>query len=89
MRDKLCLVGGLDSSRIMTFGSPDEVEAHVKDQIIKATTLDGETMNGGYIPGPSHDLLDTPLANVDCVVQTIAQCGKYPLNWIKKYKKNL
>lgn len=81
VRDKMCLIGGIDSSRIMTFGTPDEVEAHVKAQIIAATTLDGETMNGGYITGPSHDLLDTPLANVERTVHAIAKYGKYPLNW--------
>jgi uroporphyrinogen-III decarboxylase len=81
VRDKMCLIGGIDSSRIMTFGTPDEVEEHVKSQIIAATTLDGETMNGGYIPGPAHDLLDTPLANVDRTVQAIAKYGKYPLDW--------
>ncbi|MHA1519828.1 MAG: uroporphyrinogen decarboxylase family protein [Promethearchaeota archaeon] len=82
VRDKMCLIGGIDSSRIMTFGTPDEVEDHVKSQIRKATTLDGETMNGGYIPGPAHDLLDTPLLNVETVVQSIAKYGKYPLNWL-------
>jgi uroporphyrinogen-III decarboxylase len=82
IRDKMCLLGGIDSSRIMTFGTPDEVEAHVKAQIIAATTLDGETMEGGYIPGPAHDLLDTPLINVDRTVQSIAKYGKYPLKWI-------
>jgi uroporphyrinogen decarboxylase len=82
IRDKMCLVGGIDTSRILTFGTPDEVEAHVKSQMIKATTLDGETMDGGYIPGGSHDLLDTPLVNVDRAVQSIAKYGKYPLDWI-------
>lgn len=81
VRDKLCLIGGIDSSRVMTFGTPDEMEAHVKSQIIAATTLDGETMEGGYIPGPAHDLLDTPLVNVERTVHAIAKYGKYPLNW--------
>ena len=81
VRYKMCLIGGIDSSRIMSFGTPDEVEAHVKSQIKAATTLDGETMNGGYIPGPAHDLLDTPLANVERAVHAIAKYGKYPLNW--------
>jgi uroporphyrinogen-III decarboxylase len=84
VRDKMCLISGLDTSRILTFGSPDEVEAHVKSQIIKATVLDGDIMEGGYIPGGSHDLLDTPLINIDRAVQSIAKYGKYPLNWIKK-----
>ncbi|MHA1110859.1 MAG: uroporphyrinogen decarboxylase family protein [Promethearchaeota archaeon] len=81
VRDKMCLIGGIDSSRIMTFSTPDEVEAHVKSQMIAATTLDGEPMNGGYIPGPAHDLLDTPLANVERTVHAIAKYGKYPLKW--------
>lgn len=87
VRDKMCLIGGLDTSRILTFDPPDAVEAHVKSQIIKATTLDGVIMDGGYIPGGSHDLLDTPLVNVDRAVQCIAKYGKYPLDWMASEPK--
>jgi uroporphyrinogen-III decarboxylase len=79
VRDKLCLIGGIDSSRVMTFGTPAECDAHAKAQIKKATTLDGTPMDTAYIPGPAHDLLDTPLANVQAVIAAIAKYGKCPL----------
>jgi hypothetical protein len=74
VRDKMCLIGGIDSSRVMSFGRPADCEAHVKEQIAKATTLDGEKFFTGYIPGAAHNLLDTPLVNVQ---STIAAIGKY------------
>ncbi len=80
VKDKMCLVGGIDSSRVMTFGTPKECEEHVKEKMRKATTLDGETMAGGYIPGPAHNLIDTPMENVRTVIAAIAKYGVYPLN---------
>ena len=77
--NKMCLVGGIDSSRVMTFGSPEQCEEHVKTQINKATLLDGERIDGGYIPGPAHNLIDTPMENVRTVIDAIAKYGKYPL----------
>lgn len=81
VRNKMCLVGGIDSSRVMTFGTPSECEAHVKEQMRNATFLDGEPMKGGYIPGPAHNLIDTPMENVRAVIKAIAKYGKYPLNF--------
>jgi Uroporphyrinogen decarboxylase (URO-D) len=80
VRDKMCLIGGIDSSRVMTFGTPEECDAHVKQKIIDATTLDGESMNTGYIPGPAHDLLDTPMKNVQAVIKAIGKYCKCPIN---------
>nr|MDO8111069.1 uroporphyrinogen decarboxylase family protein [Candidatus Sigynarchaeota archaeon] len=74
VRDKMCLIGGIDSSRVMTFDTPAECDAHVKKQIKNATWLDGASLDSGYIPGPAHDLLDTPFANVQAVIKAI---GKY------------
>lgn len=79
VRDKMCLVGGIDTSRVLSFGTPAECEVHVKAQIAAATTLDGDVMDGGYIPGPSHNLMNVPLANVQAVIHAIATHGKYPL----------
>jgi uroporphyrinogen-III decarboxylase len=81
VRDKMCLIGGIDSSRVMSFGTPEDCINHTKEQIKKATTLDGTTMNGGYIPGPAHDLIDIPMANMQAVIASIAKFGKYPLSY--------
>ncbi len=79
VRDNMCLIGGLDSSRIMTFGTPQECKQHVKKQIQAAKTLNGEIIPGGYIPGPAHDLLDTPLENVNAIRNAISKNCSYPL----------
>lgn len=79
VRDKMCLIGGIDSSRVMTFGSTADCISHVKKQMDAATMLDGERMNGGYIPGPAHNLINTPMDNVKAVRDAIAKYGKYPL----------
>jgi len=81
VRDKLCLIGGIDSSRIMTFGTPEQCDAHVKQQATNATMLDGTSMDTGYIPGPAHDLLDTPLANVQAVIHAIGKYCPCPLQF--------
>ena len=75
VRDKMCLIGGIDSSRVMSFGTPEECDAHTKEQIKNATTLDGEIMDGGYIPGPAHDLIDIPMVNMQAVIKAIAKYG--------------
>jgi uroporphyrinogen-III decarboxylase len=80
VRDEMCLIGGIDSSRVMTYGTPKECDVHVRQKIIDGVTLDGESMNTGYIPGPAHDLLDTPLANVLAVVNAIGKYGRCSIN---------
>jgi uroporphyrinogen-III decarboxylase len=78
---RMCLVGGLDSSVVMTFGTPVQCVAHVRDQMRAATTLDGDPIDGGYIPGPAHNLIDTPMENVRAVRDAIAKYGAYPLDF--------
>jgi hypothetical protein len=80
VRDKMCLIGGIDTSRILTFGTPEECIEHTKQQIKNATYLDGECINTGYVPGGAHDLLDTPLANIDACIRTIAKYCECPIN---------
>ena len=76
VKDKMCLIGGIDTSRILSFGTPGECTHHVKSQIDAATNFDGEKLNGGYIPGPSHKLLDVPLENVKAVIDAIQKFGE-------------
>jgi uroporphyrinogen-III decarboxylase len=79
VRDKMALVGGIDSSRVLTFGTPKDVDDHVRTQIHAATHLDGVLMNGGYIAGPTHVLINTPLTNIEAMIHGIAKYGKYPI----------
>ena len=51
--------GGVDEQKILPFGTPEDVEAEVRQRI---SQLNG---NGGYILGPSHNMqYDTSVDNV-------------------------
>lgn len=73
--DQLVLVGGIDSSRELAFGTPASVERHVKHQ------LRAMAPGGGYIPGPAHDFVDAPLDNVLAMRDALYRWGTYPLRW--------
>ncbi|MHA1372286.1 MAG: uroporphyrinogen decarboxylase family protein [Promethearchaeota archaeon] len=72
--DKIILVGGIDSSRELTFGDPKSVENHVKAQIRKMAA------GGGYIAGPAHDYLRVPLENAIAMRDAVWKWGKYPVD---------
>ncbi len=69
--DKMTFVGGMDSTRTLSFGSVDEVVADVKRCL--AAGMPG----GGYIAGPSHRIIDCPPENVAALKATIAKHGRY------------
>ena len=73
--DKLCFLGGLDSSGVLVFGTPQEVEENVKE-CIKAAAK-----GGGYFIGPSHDILNVPWENVLAMRAAIEKYRKYPLDF--------
>jgi uroporphyrinogen decarboxylase len=55
--NQLFFVGGIDSSRELTFGTPESVTRHMQRQIRVLG------VNGGYMPGSAHDLLNVSLDN--------------------------
>lgn len=69
--DDLILIGGIDSSRELTFGNKQSIEAHVKEQFEKMGK------DGGYIAGPAHDYLKVPLENAIAMRDAIYKLGKY------------
>ena len=71
--DKLCFMGGLDSSGILTYGTPKDVEENVRN------TIKGAGKGGGYFVGPSHDILNMPWENVLAMRAAIEKYRKYPL----------
>jgi len=73
--DRLCLLGGLDSSRIFNFGTVKEVEEEVKRGIKTAAP------GGGYFVGPSHNILNMPWENILTMRSAIEKYRKYPLNF--------
>ncbi|TXT62387.1 MAG: Methylated-thiol--coenzyme M methyltransferase [Promethearchaeota archaeon] len=72
--DKICFMGGLDSSGILTFGTPEQVFEHVKN------TLKIGGKGGGYFVGPSHDILNIPWENILAMRSAIEKYRDYPFN---------
>lgn len=72
--DRLSFLGGMDASRILSFGSPKEVEEEVK-RCIQAAGI-----GGGYFAGPSHNILNVPWENILAFRAAIEKYRKYPLN---------
>jgi uroporphyrinogen decarboxylase len=72
--DKICFMGGLDSSGVLTFGTPQDVEFNVRN------CLKAAGYGGGYIIGPSHDILNMPWENILAMRAAIEKYRKYPLS---------
>lgn len=73
--DRLCFMGGMDSSRVLNFGTPKDVEEEVK-RCIKAAGS-----GGGYFAGPSHNILHMPWKNISAFRVAIEKYRKYPLKF--------
>ncbi|MCJ7651623.1 MAG: hypothetical protein MUP85_23695 [Candidatus Lokiarchaeota archaeon] len=71
--DRLCFMGGLDSSGVLTHGTPQDVDENVRSTIKKAGK------GGGDFVGPSHDILNMPWDNVLAMRAAIEKYRKYPL----------
>ncbi len=72
--DKISFMGGIDSSRILNFGTLDDIVQEVK-RCVKAAGH-----NGGYFVGPSHNILTTPWENIKVLRNAIEKYRKYPIN---------
>lgn len=73
--DKICFMGGLDSSGVLTFGTTQDVENNVK------SCLKNAGKGGGYVIGPSHDILNMPWENIIAMKAAIEKYRKYPLEF--------
>ncbi|MHA1490251.1 MAG: uroporphyrinogen decarboxylase family protein [Promethearchaeota archaeon] len=71
--ERLSFMGGMDSSRVLNFGTPKDVEEEVK-RCIKAAAH-----GGGYFAGPSHNILNVPWENILAFRAAIEKYRKYPL----------
>jgi len=73
--DKLCLIGNIDLHYTLTRGSPEEVDAEVKERILAAGP------NGGYIISSAMTLTDyCKPENVFALSKAVQAYGEYPLN---------
>lgn len=73
--DEIAFMGGMDSSRVLNFGKPDQIEEEVKRCILAA----GE--GGGYFAGPSHNILNSPWNNVLVFREALMKHRNYPLKF--------
>ncbi|MCS7224850.1 MAG: hypothetical protein NZ959_09890 [Armatimonadetes bacterium] len=89
--DRLCLVGNVDCSFVLTFGTEEDVAEAVKETIAKASP------NGGHILASSNSIHPGVLPrNYRVMVDTAKEFGRYPIdpeliqsyahkNYISKY----
>ncbi len=73
--DKLTFHGGVDIQQVLPFGTPEEIDAEVRERI----TSMGQS--GGYILAPAHNVqADVPPANVVRMCKAAKEFGGYPLS---------
>ncbi len=71
-RGKTTLMGALDPSGVMALGTPEAVEAETRRHLAHLSE------GGGYILAPGCSLpYETPLENVDVLVETVRAHGSY------------
>ena len=71
--DKICLVGNIDVSHLLPFGTPQEVEKSVKRAISAAAP------GGGYMLGSGHMINDAcKPENFLSMINAGKKYGKYP-----------
>ena len=72
--DRLAFCGGIDTQKVLPFGSPEDVRAEVRRRIRDLAP------GGGYIAAAVHCLQpDVPMENVLAMCDEVVKAGKYPL----------
>lgn len=72
--DRLCLIGNIDLGYTLTLGTPQEVEAEVKERI--RTLAPG----GGYCVSSSNSITEyVPLENFRAMIEATFRYGRYPI----------
>lgn len=70
----LCLIGNIDLGGCLTRGTPEEVEAQVRQRIRELAP------GGGYMVGSSNSVTSyVPLANFRAMVEATRKWGTYPI----------
>ncbi|MBC8450002.1 MAG: hypothetical protein H8D78_19890 [Chloroflexi bacterium] len=72
--DNLVFWGGIDTQQVLPFGTPDDVQAEVKQRIAELAP------SGGYVLASVHNIeADVPGENVWAMFQAGRRYGRYPL----------
>ncbi|MHC1585075.1 MAG: uroporphyrinogen decarboxylase family protein, partial [Candidatus Syntropharchaeia archaeon] len=73
--DRIPLIGGVDQTRTLLYGTPEQVEAECIDAIQKAGP------GGGFVLAPGCELsFETPDENIAAMVNAARKYGTYPLS---------
>lgn len=73
--DRLSFCGGIDTQRVLPFGTPDNVRREVRQRIKDLAP------GGGYICAAVHCIQpDVPLENVFAMFDEVAKAGDYPIS---------
>ena len=72
--DKVCLLGNIEIGEILTLGTPEDVDAEVRQKI--RTLAPG----GGYTVGSSNTVAHyVKLENFKAMIEATRKYGKYPI----------
>jgi uroporphyrinogen decarboxylase len=70
--NRFCIIGNIDSTRTLPFGTPEDVAAEVREAIEIAAP------GGGYVLASDHSLHDgIPVENIRAMFRTGTECGGY------------
>jgi len=72
--NQICLVGNINASETLPYGSPEEVEQEVIEALRVAAP------GGGYVMASDHSLhCGIPVPNIMTMIETTRRCGQYPI----------
>ncbi|MHB9130518.1 MAG: uroporphyrinogen decarboxylase family protein [Armatimonadota bacterium] len=72
--DRVCIIGNINSSATLPYGTPDEVETEVRE------TIDVAAPGWGYILASDHSLHDgIPVRNIQAMFDAGRKYGVYPV----------
>jgi len=72
---RLAFCGGIDTQRVLPFGTPEDVRAEVRRRIRDLAP------GGGYIAAAVHSLQpDVPVENVLAMCDEVQKAGRYPIS---------
>ncbi len=70
-KGKVCLELVLDTQKVIPFGTPSTVEAHIKEAVLKLGSKEGGLWLRGYCD------FDTPLANIEAMIKAMEKYQTY------------
>jgi len=73
---KVCFLADIDRQHLLPFGTPEEIERHIKYIIKTLGSFDGGLISWGEIS------IDVPLENAETMLKAFDKWGKYPLKSI-------